>query len=367
MKIKLVLATLLLTCSAFSVAQELSIERIMSAPSLTGTAPSQVKLSPDGERVTFIRAKTTDTTRFDLWEYHIPSGEERILFDADDLHTGPETLSDEEKARRERLRLSGSGIVSYHWSKDGKALIFPLAGDVYYYRLGDKSATRLVETPEFETDVKLSPQGNYISYIREQNLYVLEIATGKETPITKRGGGAIKFGMAEFVAQEEMSRMTGYWWAPDESAIAFTRTDESGVKDATRSEIYADHIDMIDQKYPFAGTDNALIELYVQTLSDTRRTQVPLGAEQDMYLPRVNWMPNSQALTYQWQSRDQKSLELRAFDLTKRQTHVLLTETSPTWINLHKSCVFSHNLTNLFGRVSVMDSSIYIYIAIMAS
>ena len=229
----------------------------------------------------------------------------------------PRNTFREEKARRERLRLSGSGIVSYHWSM--ARLIFPLAGDVYYYRLGDKSATRLVETPEFETDVKLSPQGNYISYIREQNLYVLEIATGKETPITKRGGGAIKFGMAEFVAQEEMSRMTGYWWAPDESAIAFTRTDESGVKDATRSEIYADHIDMIDQKYPFAGTDNALIELYVQTPSDTRRTQV-LGAEQDMYLPRVNWMPNSQALTYQWQSRDQKSLELRAFDLKTSNT-----------------------------------------------
>ncbi len=364
MKIKHVLTTSLLCCASIitvATAQELSIERIMSAPSLTGTAPSQVKLSPNGERVTFIRAKATDNTRFDLWEYHIPSGQERILFDADDLHSGPETLSDEEKARRERLRLSGSGIVSYQWSNDGKALLFPLAGDVFYYKLGNKKATRLVETPEFETDVKLSPKGNYVSFIREQNVFVLDIATGKETAITTQGGGDIKFGMAEFVAQEEMYRMTGYWWAPDETAIAFTRTDESGVKDATRSEIYADRIDMIDQKYPFAGTDNARIELYVQTLADNERIQVPLGAEKDIYLPRVNWMPNSKVLTYQWQSRDQKTLELRAFDLEQKTTKTLVTETSPTWINLHKSLRFLKQ-TEQFIWASERDGFTHLYL-----
>ena len=157
-------------------AQELSIERIFSAPSLSGKAPSQVKLSPDGKRVTFIRAKLTDNNRFDLWEYNIASGEAQMLFDADDLHSGEEVLSDEEKARRERMRLSGSGIVSYFWNKDGTALLFPLAGDAYYFKLGAKNAVRLLNTPEFETDLKFSPKGSYISYIREQNLYIMEIA-----------------------------------------------------------------------------------------------------------------------------------------------------------------------------------------------
>jgi dipeptidyl-peptidase-4 len=255
------------------------------------------------------------------------------------LHQGDENLSDEEKARRERLRLSGSGIVSYTWSKDGKALIFPLAGDVYFYVLGAKKAQRLLDTPKFETDIKLSPKGNYVSYIREQNLYIMEIATREETAITTKGGDDIKFGMAEFVAQEEMSRMTGYWWAPDESAIAFTRTDESGVKDAVRSEIYADRIDMINQKYPFAGTDNAVVELFVQTLKDAKRTAVPLSDNADFYLPRVKWMDH-QTLTYQWQSRDQKHLELRAFNLTDNSTKLLVKETSPTWLNLHDDLRF---------------------------
>lgn len=90
-------------------AENLSIERIFSAPALYGTTPRLVQLSPDGQRVTFIRAKQTDTNRFDLWEYNIKEQRSRLLFDADDLHQGDENLSDEEKARRERMRLSGSG------------------------------------------------------------------------------------------------------------------------------------------------------------------------------------------------------------------------------------------------------------------
>lgn len=321
-------------------AQDLSIERIFSAPSLSGKAPSQVKLSPDGKRVTFIRAKLTDNNRFDLWEYNIASGEAQMLFDADDLHSGVEVLSDEEKARRERMRLSGSGIVSYFWNKDGSALLFPLAGDAYYFKLGSKNAVRLLNTPEFETDLKFSPKGNYISYIREQNLYVMDIATGRESAITSAGGGNIKFGMAEFVAQEEMSRLTGYWWAPDESKIALTRIDETPVDNITRSEIYADSISMIEQKYPKAGTDNVLVELFVHDLASQKMMPVELGTDKDIYLPRVNWMPDSQTLTYQWQSRDQQTLELRAFDISSKQQRVLVKETSPTWINLHKDLRF---------------------------
>lgn len=339
----LVGSTLVSSLMVTANAQELSIERIFSAPSLSGKAPSQVKLSPDGQRVTFIRAKLTDNNRFDLWEYNIASGEAQMLFDADDLHSGEEVLSDEEKARRERMRLSGSGIVSYFWNKDGTALLFPLAGDAYYFKLGAKNAVRLLNTPEFETDLKFSPKGNYISYIREQNLYIMEIATGRETAITKEGGDNIKFGMAEFVAQEEMGRLTGYWWAPDETKIALTRIDETPVDTITRSEIYADSISMIEQKYPKAGTDNVLVELFVHDLASHKMTPVELGKEKDFYLPRVNWMPNSQTLTYHWQSRDQQTLELRAVDIQTQQQRVLVRETSPTWINLHNDLRFIDN------------------------
>lgn len=321
-------------------AEPLDIERIFASPSLDGNAPRALKVSPDGERVTFLKGKQTDYERLDLWEYHIDSGETRLLFDSNDLQSGEEVLSDEEKARRERMRLSGSGIVSYQWSADGKALLFPLGGDVYYHKLGEKGAKQLLDTDVFETDIKLSPKGNYISFIRDQNLFVKHIESGKETAITKEGGGNIKFGMAEFVAQEEMGRMTGYWWSPDESFIAFTKVDESPVDVISRSEIYADDIKTIEQKYPKAGTNNVLVELAIQNINNGARRWVDLGEDKDIYLARGKWMPNSETFTYQWQTRDQQTLELRAYNVPTEKQEVLLSETSNTWVNLHNDLYF---------------------------
>ncbi|GAA6139291.1 S9 family peptidase [Arenicella sp. 4NH20-0111] len=322
-------------------AKELTVERIFSSPSLNGPSIKGLKISPDGERVTFLRGKESDYERLDLWEYHIGSKETRILFDSDKLHSGKEVLSDEEKARRERLRLTGSGIVSYQWSEDGSALLFPLAGDVYFYRLGDKESIKLIDTPEFETDVKLSPRGNFISFIREQNLYVFDIKLGQEHQLTSDGGGAIKNGMAEFVAQEEMSRLTGYWWSEDESKIAFTRVDESPVEEVSRTEIYAEEIKTITQRYPFAGKNNVHVQLGVIAMSNKSSVRwVDLGADKDIYLPRVKWTKNSELLSFQWQSRDQKELRLTFYDWGTDDTRVVIREKSDTWINLHKDLLF---------------------------
>lgn len=321
-------------------AESLSIERIFSSPSLDGDAPIKLRISPDGSRVTFLKGKESDYERYDLWEYHIDSGKTRMLFDSDKLHSGPEQLSDEEKARRERLRLHGSGIVDYQWSDDGKALLFPLAGDVFYYRLGDKQAKRLLATPEFETDIRFSPKANYISFVREQNLYVKNIKSGQESAITTDGKGPIKYGMAEFVAQEEMGRMTGYWWSPDESQIAYTRIDESPVEEITRSEIYADSIKMITQRYPSTGTPNVKVALAVASLEDKKPHWVDLGDEEDIYLARVKWLRDSRHLSYQWQSRNQQHLALRQVNTDNWQQKTLVEETAPTWVNLQDDLTF---------------------------
>jgi len=337
---------LLLTCVflltlPYSVtAKQLTVERIYSSPSLSGGSVQNLKISPDGSRATFLRGKEDDYERLDLWEYEIATGETRLLFDSNDLHSGAEELSDEEKARRERRRLKGSGIVSYQWSNDGKALLFPLAGDLYYFKIGDDKARKLVDTPEFETDSKLSPLGNYVSFIREQNLFVLNLESNTETQLTKDGGGVIKNGMAEFVAQEEMSRYTGYWWSKDESKIAFTRVDESSVEEITRSEIYAEEIKKITQRYPSAGTNNVKVQLGVIQLDDQKIQWVDLGKNTDFYLPRVKWTQDSNKLSYQWQSRDQKKLVLRAYDWQSKKSRTLLKEKSNTWINLHDDLKF---------------------------
>ena len=340
----LTLMLLLLFCPGSATrtgAEELTLERLFDSPALEGETIKGLKVAPDGSRVTFLRGKATDYERLDLWEYHIKDGKTRLLFDSDDLHTGDEKLSDEEKARRERLRLSGSGIVSYEWSKDGKALVFPLAGDVYYRPVDSgQEAQKVVATPQFETDVQFSPKGRYLSYIRDQNLYVLDLTTRKEQALSQDGGGAIKYGMAEFVAQEEMQRMTGYWWSEDESKIALMRVDESPVAEVQRSEIYAGEIKTIVQRYPFAGTANVNVSLGIVNLADAETKWVDLGEQSDFYLPRVKWTKDSDLLSYQWQSRDQKTLKLRLVRWPEMTQRTVLTETSPTWINLNDDLNF---------------------------
>lgn len=350
-----------LAMSFSSLAEQLTIERIFDSPALDGTAPKLLKVSPDGQRVTFIQGKENDYERYDLWEYHIPSKKTQLLFDADDLHSGEEILSDEEKARRERMREYGSGIMHYEWSNDGKALLFPLAGDAYFYKVGDNKAKRLLNTPEFETDIQFSPKGNYISYIRNQNLYVMNIASGQEIQITNDGGGNIKNGMAEFVAQEEMDRMTGYWWSPDESKIAFTRIDLSPVEMITRSEIYADNIKVIEQRYPRAGTPNVLIDLAIHNLESSKTDWVDLGKNKDIYFARGNWMPDNQHFVYQWQTRNQQVLKLKSVDSqTGKQTEIL-EERSDTWINLHNDLHFLKQ-SHQFVWISEKDGFKHIYL-----
>ncbi|SEH72312.1 dipeptidyl-peptidase-4 [Rheinheimera pacifica] len=324
-------------------AKQLELERLFADPALSGATPRSLSMAPDGSRVTYLKGKAGDANRLDLWQYHIKEGKHSLLVDADSLISGAETLSDEEKARRERMRLFASGIISYSWSKNSDALLFPLNGDLYYYELRSKSAKKLTDTSEFETDATISPTGRYVAFIRNQNLFVLEIASGKETQLTSDGGGDIKNGMAEFVAQEEMGRMTGYWWAPDDSKIAFTRTDESGVAEVVRNEIYADEIKLFNQRYPYTGTANAKIQLGVVALKDGSVNWISHGDDEDIYLPRVDWTKSARYLSYQWQSRNQQQLELRLVDLSNNQQKVLLSESSKTWLNLHDDLHFLAN------------------------
>lgn len=327
----------------------LTIDRIYSSPSLNGQTPKSLKFSPDGSRVTYLQGKTEDLNRYDLWEYNLASKENKLLVDSQELFSGTETLSDEEKARRERQRIYGFGIMEYKFSNDGSALLFPLNGDIYFYDLATKSAKRLTETESFETDIKFSPKGNYVSFIRNQNIFVLDIESGDETQLTKDGGGLIKNGMSEFVAQEEMDRMTGYWWSPNEKNIAFLRVDESPVQTVIRNEIYAEKIELIEQRYPATGTNNVIIQLAVTDIKGNKTRFIELEEassatsidnKNDFYIPRVKWLPDSQYLSYQWQSRDQKTLKLNTYHLKKRKQKTLLTETSDHWLNLHNDLYF---------------------------
>jgi dipeptidyl-peptidase 4 len=355
-------------CAAAS-AEKLTLERLFAAPDLSGASLRSPLISPDGRFVAYLRGKDSDKDRLDLWAYDIARREHKLLVDSANLVPQERALSAEEEQRRERQRTSSlSGIVDYEFSPDARYLLVPLGGDLYVYDLRatpDKAVRRLTNTGSYETDAHFSPRGSYVSFIRDQNLIVYDLANATERAITKDGGGLVSFGTAEFIAQEEMGRTTGYWWSPDEKRIAFTRVDETPVAEIDRFEIYADTVKVVKQRYPAAGARNALVQLFVRPLdarTDSAPVQVDLGVGSDFYLARVNWLPNSAALAVERQSRDQKALTLLKVDAATGKARELLSEHSDTWVDLHDELTFlEHSPRFIWASSRTGYKHLYLY------
>lgn len=343
----------------------LTIDRLFDAPALSGPALLKMRISPDGSRVTYLRGKTTDKDRLDLWEYNLRDGESRLLVDSDLLVPLSVPLSDEELGRRERQRTAAlSGILEYSFAPSGAALLFPLGGDVYYYDLEKPptgALTPVTHGAGFATDASVSPEGRYLAYVRDQNLILFDLALGQETALTRDGGGAIKNGMAEFIAQEEMDRRTGYWWSPDDAHVAFVRVDETPVTLMQRFEIAADNVTAFAQRYPAAGGANVAVSLGVIAVGSGATTWIDLGSENDIYLARVDWLPDARTLAIQRESRDQGRLDLLFADIDTGAVRTVLTETSSTWIELHDELTFLRNAPH-FIWASSRDGFQHLYL-----
>jgi len=334
-------ASLVLASSAWAEDQsvtdtpDLTFERVFASPSLEGPAPRQAKLSPDGRYLTLLRNREDDRERYDLWGFDRETRQWTMLVDSEALGTGRE-LSEDEKMQRERARVGNlKGIISYQWSSDGSGVLVPLDGDLYLARL-EGTVTRLTDTEESELNPSLSSKGRYVSFVRDRQLWVGEVG-GDAQPITPKEDDTIRWGEAEFVAQEEMSRLTGYWWGPNDQRIAVQRTDESPVGIVTRAAIGATGTRVFDQRYPVAGSDNAIVALFVMDPDGNNSVKVDLGEETDIYVARVDWAPDGSAVYVQRQNREQTVMDILKVDPATGESKTWFTENAARddyWINL---------------------------------
>ena len=314
--------------------KKLTIERIFASPPIAGPSPRLLKLSPDGRYAALLQPRSTDRERFDLWAMDTSTGQLRMLVDSTKIGGGE--ISEAEKMRRERNRVGGSkGIVEYEWAPDGKSILAPVDGDLYLADVASGAVRRLTNTPATEIDAHVSEGGRYASFVRDQNLYAIDLSAGAEHPLTTEGKGTITCGTAEFVAQEEMDRRTGTWWAPRDSRVAVECYDEANVQTVTRAAIGANGTKVFDQRYPAAGTPNVAVTLWLMNPDGSGRAKVDLGTNPDIYLARVDWSKDGRTLFVQRESRDQKRLDLLAVDPATGASRTVLTETAQTWVNLN--------------------------------
>ncbi|MEP6983156.1 MAG: DPP IV N-terminal domain-containing protein, partial [Sphingomicrobium sp.] len=235
------------------------------------------------------------------------------------------------------------------WAPDGKSVLAPVDGDLYLAEAASGSVRRLTNTPATEIDAHVSEAGRYVSFVRDQNLYAIDLSTGTERPLTTDGKANVTCGTAEFVAQEEMDRHTGTWWATGDGRVAVECYDETNVQVVTRAAIGANGTRVFDQRYPAAGTPNVTVTLWIIDAVSGGRAKVDLGPDPDIYLARVDWAKDGRTLFVQRESRDQKRLDMLVVDPATGGSRILFSDTGKTWINLNDDFRPLHDGSLIWG------------------
>jgi len=291
--------------------------------------PRSFTVSPDGSRVIFIRSHSGSDSVNTLWSIDTATGVEHELLDPRTLNTDLSELTAAELRQRERAREGASGVTSYACNRDVTRAVTVLGGSVVLIDLISGVATMPpIESGVF--DVRLSPDGNTISYLRGTSLCVSS-RTGDERVIASESNETVSWGNAEFIAAEEMGRFRGYWWSPDSQSIAACRVDVSPINIWYIADPAYPELPATEHRYPVAGTRNASVSLHIISVATAVATPVELAGDWE-YLNTVSW--NRAGLIAQTQTRDQKQIDIHSIDPGTGKATIVFTDTDDAWVEL---------------------------------
>ncbi|MFD5516527.1 prolyl oligopeptidase family serine peptidase [Streptomyces sp. NPDC127066] len=302
----------------------------------TSGAPRAFTVSPDGSRVVFLRSPSGTERANQLWVLDVPEGGERVVADPAALLGGAaEHLSPEERARRERSREGGAGIVGYATDAAAEVACFTLSGRLFTAELR-AGTTRELPVPGPVIDPRPSPDGTLVAYVSGGALRVVgaegegDRALAEPEPST--GPGTVSYGLAEFIAAEEMGRSRGFWWSPGGDRLLVARVDDTPVQRWWISDPANPETDPQRVAYPVAGSANAEVRLYVFGL-DGVRTEVSWDRSRYPYLAHAHWSAAGAPLLLV-QARDQRSQLFLAVDPDTGATRMVHADEDPTWLDL---------------------------------
>lgn len=295
--------------------------------------PRSFTVSPDGERVVFLRTRAGDDPVTCLWVHDVQTGDERCVFDPRSLFAEEDeaSLTDAERARRERARERSSGVTAYATDRDVLRAVFTVSGRLFLADLVEGSAREL-SVPGGVDDPRLDPAGRQIAYVVDCALHVREIEGGDRT-LAAEDDPDVTWGLAEFVAAEEMDRFRGHWWSPDGSTVAAARIDERDVL----TWYIADQTDPASApravRYPRAGTADAVVTLHLFDVATGGRTDVSWDLAAFPYLARFDWSEGWPPLVLVV-ARDQRRTRLLEIDPDIGATSLVRETGDPEWVEL---------------------------------
>ena len=323
--------------TAVAPGKALTVERIYSQPSLSGKLTRGLSWTPDGKQLSYFETKGAGKeAKTELWVMDAGTGERRLLVAGDKLES---ILPADTPKPTQATGLGRRPPSQYQWAADGTGLLFEGPTALAWLELKSQTARTLVSGKAAIADAKISPDGRYVSFVREHNLWLVSVADGRERAITQGGTEEIRKGELDWVYPEELEIKTAHWWAPDSSAIAFLEMDERKVARYPLVDFSSPSGEAEMERYPPAGGANPVVRVLVAPVGGALRA-MDTGAETDMYIPRVNWMTDSKHLAIQRLNRAQTKLDLLISEAAAGKTRVALSENDPYWINVGDELYF---------------------------
>ena len=312
----------------------LTVQRIYSAPSLSGDITEGLEWTPDSKRVSYFGR---DSSGLELWITDVATGQSSILVNADVLKSA---MPPEKNSAIQSTGLGRVQAASYIWSPSGTSLLLIGGSDLVLLDLNTMTPKTIVSGASDIDDPKFSPDGKWVSFVRESNLWAVDLATGDVKPLTTGGSEDVLKGQLDWVYPEELETSTAYWWSPDSSKVAYYQMDERPV---TRYPIMdmSSPVGAIEyERYPQAGEDNPIVHVGVVPVAGGATTWMDTGADTDVYLARVAWLPDSRRVAIERLNRAQNELDLLLCDASSGASSKILTETDKYWINIADDLYF---------------------------
>ncbi len=323
----------------------LTVERIYAPPSLSGETLRDTVWSPDGKMFTYLGTDSDGGAA--IWAVDAATGNRHVLVDA--AH-----LRDVLLPAASRGQQTGLGRITpprYLWSPDARALLFISARELFWYDLAGKTR-QLVAAPPITAkgtaagvanidDAKISPDGRWVSFLRDHDLWVVSVTSGEPRPLTTRGTEDVRNAELDWVYPEELDLHTAYWWSPDSSKIAFLQLDERAVEKYPLPDSLSYQGAMIDERYPVAGSANPVARVGVVGIAAGGEAKwMETGADSSVLLARVDWLSDSKRVAIERLNREQNQLQLLFADTTTGAARTVLAEQDKYWINLSDDLYF---------------------------